>query len=189
MKTYKYILLDWDGNLAQTLNLWPDALDIVLNRRGINLPRKDLVKACGGVAAFLHSRAGLPTEEGQMVLEDATKIVKEQLPSVELYPDAMSVLCDLKKNGKKLAVITSSIRSVVEPLLDKYGMGNLFDAVVCIEDTDNRKPHAEPLMKALEILNGSKELAIMVGDTEKDILAGENAGNDTCLLICLILAS
>lgn len=181
MKKYQYILLDWDGNLAQTLNMWPDAIDIVLQKQGIHLKRSELIEACGGVAAFLSTHTELSEAEGKVVLEDATEIVKERLPLVELYPDAIDVLNDLKKSGKKLAVITSSIRSVVTPLLEKFNLNDLFDAVVCIEDTEHRKPHAEPLQKALQILGGNEEEAIMIGDTEKDILAAHNAGVDSIL--------
>lgn len=181
MKKYQYILLDWDGNLAQTLNMWPDAIDIVLQKQGIHLKRSELIEACGGVAAFLSTHTELSEAEGKVVLEDATEIVKERLPLVELYPDAIDVLNDLKKSGKKLAVITSSIRSVVTPLLEKFNLNDLFDAVVCIEDTEHRKPHAEPLQKALEILGGNEEEAVMIGDTEKDILAAHNAGVDSIL--------
>lgn len=181
MKKYKYILLDWDGNIAQTLNLWPDALDIVLRKQDIKLKRSELIEACGGVAAFLASHTALSEAEGKVVLEDATEIVKQRLPHVELYPDAIDVLNDLKKSGKRLALITSSIRVVVEPLLKKYSLDTLFDAVICIEDTENRKPHPEPLHKALELLGGNADEAIMIGDTAKDILAGENAGVDSVL--------
>lgn len=181
MHSYKYILLDWDGNLAQTLNLWPDALDIVLKKRGINLTRKDLIKACGGVAAFLSTHTDLSESEAAIILGEATEIIKEKLPTVELYPDAIDVLKTLKADGKKLAVITSSIRAVVEPLFDKFNLTDLFDAVICIEDTEHRKPHAEPIQKALEILGGQPYEAVMVGDTEKDILAGLNAGVDSVL--------
>lgn len=181
MKKYKYILLDWDGNLAQTLNMWPDAIDIVLQKQDIRLKRSELIEACGGVAAFLSTHTQLSQAEGKVVLEEATEIVKERLPLVELYPDAIDVLNDLKKSGKKLAVITSSIRSVVTPLLEKFNLNDLFDAVVCIEDTERRKPHAQPLQKALEILGGTESEAIMIGDTEKDILAAHNAGVDSIL--------
>lgn len=182
MKTYQYILLDWDGNIAQTLGLWPDAIDIVLRKKyAVQLSHGELVKACGGVAAFLSSHTDLSVDEGKLVLEDATKIVKQRLPTVELYPDAADVLHTLKDKGKSLAVITSSIRSVVEPLLEKYEMKDLFDAVICIEDTKHRKPHAEPLLKALELIGGATEQALIVGDTEKDIVAGHNAGVDSVL--------
>ncbi len=181
MKSYQYILLDWDGNLARTLNAWPDALDMVLRARGMVFARKELIQACGGVASFLADRAGLPHAEGAAVLDEATELVKQMLPDMELYPDAVDVLRELKANGKKLAVVTSSVRVVIEPLLDKFDLAAIFDAVVCIEDTANRKPHAEPLEKALELMGGTKELAVMIGDTEKDILAGHNAGIDSIL--------
>jgi len=181
MKQYNYILLDWDGNIAQTLNMWPDALDIVLKRQDIHLKRNELIEACGGVAAFVSTHTHLSEAEGKIVLEEATEIVKDRLPMVELYPDAIDVLRELKNKGKKLALITSSIRVVVEPLLDKFALTDLFDAVVCIEDTEHRKPHAEPLEKALELLGGHANEAIMIGDTEKDILAAHNAGVDSVL--------
>lgn len=180
-KSYQYVLLDWDGNLAQTLNMWPDALDIVLRRQNIILSRRNLIEACGGVAAFLEEHTELTNEDGKKVLEDATEIVKEMLPNVELYPDAIAVLNELKTRGKKLALITSSIRSVVEPLLEKFHLNELFDTVVCIEDTVNRKPHPEPLELALRHINGIKGQAVMIGDTEKDIKAAANAELDSIL--------
>lgn len=181
MKKYKYILLDWDGNLAQTLSLWPDALDIVLQKQGIALKRNQLIEACGGVAAFLAANTNLSEIEGKVVLEDATVIVKRCLPEVELYPGAFKVLNHLKQKDKNLALITSSIRSVVEPLLVKYELAELFDTVICIEDTANRKPHPEPIYKALEIMHGNAAEAIMIGDTDKDIVAAANAGVDSVL--------
>lgn len=34
MKKYEYILLDWDGNLAKTLDVWLVAWRTVLNENG-----------------------------------------------------------------------------------------------------------------------------------------------------------
>lgn len=181
MKPYNYILLDWDGSIAQTLNLWPDALDIVLSKQGVALKRNELVEACGGVAAFLASHTQLSETEGRVVLEDATEIVKQRLPYVELYPDALDVLSALRNDGKHLALITSSVRPVVAPLLEKFGLNELFEAAIYIEDTNNRKPHPEPLRKALKLLGGTEAEAIMIGDTAKDINAAENAGVDSVL--------
>jgi len=60
-------------------------------------------------------------------------------------------------------------------------MMGLFDAIIAWDDVTEHKPNAEPIEKALEAIGGNKEQAIMVGDTEKDILAGHNAGVDTVL--------
>ena len=38
MKEYKYILLDWDGNLAKTLDVWLVAIRTFLLNNDIRLP-------------------------------------------------------------------------------------------------------------------------------------------------------
>ncbi len=43
----------------------------------------------------------------------------------------------------------------------------------------NPKPHKDHPLKALEILEVDRKDAILVGDTDKDILAGKNAGIKT----------
>ncbi|HYG83247.1 MAG TPA: HAD family hydrolase [Verrucomicrobiae bacterium] len=181
MKHYNYILLDWDGNLAQTLNVWLDALDIVLQKRGFTFTREQLMKATGGVSVFLATHTSLPETEGEGVLLEAIEIVKEHLPQVELYPDAFEVLHDLQKAGKHLALVTSSTRAIVLPVLQRFGLDILFEAIVCFDDVTQPKPHPEPLQKALKLMGGTEAEAIMIGDTSSDIKAAENAGVDSVL--------
>lgn len=182
MKTYRYILLDWDGNLAKTLHLWIGAIETILQQRDITLPRETLSRVVGGgIVAFLVEHAMLSEAEAMAALEEISELVKQQLPMVELYPDAIDVLRDLEGSGKQLALITSSRRLMVEPILKRFSMDDLFDVIVCAEDTEHRKPHPQPLQKALGLLNATKDEAIMVGDTENDILAAHNAGVDSVL--------
>ena len=56
-----------------------------------------------------------------------------------------------------------------------------FETVVASDDTERHKPHPEPLHLALERMHGSAERAVMIGDTEKDIVAASNAGCDSIL--------
>lgn len=181
MKEYQYILLDWDGNLAKTLHLWIDALEAVLHERSIVLERQTLVMAASGVTAFLTEQLQLSQDESEAIARDAGEIVRQRLPTLELYPDALEILGDLKDADKKLALITSSVRSLVEPTLEKYSMQHFFDAIVCGDEVEQRKPHPEPLHKALDLLGGNQDEAIMVGDTDKDILAARNASIDSIL--------
>jgi len=50
-----------------------------------------------------------------------------------------------------------------------------FDAIISGEDVEHPKPHPESLFKALQQLEVRPEKAVMIGDTEADILAGKNA--------------
>lgn len=174
----QYILLDWDGNLAKTLDVWLIAVRITLEKRDIHLADKEIAQCFGKVLEKF-------PEWGVTDMDDAiTEMDHEahiRMPDVELYPDALFVLEALKKDGKKLALISTSLRANLQKVLDKYDMHYLFDVVMGWEDSKEHKPHPEPLEKALQKLGGTKAKAIMIGDTDNDIVAANRAGIDSIL--------
>jgi len=178
MKQYQYILLDWDGNLARTLDVWLEACRAPLQKRGLNLADSEIA-TCFGRPVERFQEWGV--SDVQAAIEEMDKLAAKLLPEVALYPDALIVLEKLKGNGKYTALITTSLRSNVVRLLDKYNIHQYFDAVITNEDTMQHKPHPEPLEKALELLGGSKQQAVMIGDSDKDIGAANNAGIDSIL--------
>lgn len=179
MKDYQYVLLDWDGNLAKTLDIWLIANRAPLENRGIKVSDKTLTIQCFGRPIEGFSELGV--KDIDAALTEMDTVAKKLLPEVELYPDALFVLEALKSKGKQTALITTSLRNNVIHLLDKYNIHHFFDVVITNEDTTLHKPHPEPLEKALEKLSGNKENAIMIGDSDKDIVAGANAGVDSIL--------
>ena len=183
MKRYNYVLLDWDGNIAHTLDLWPDALDEVMQKRGYSLTRQQLIESTWGFVAYVTEHTDISVEEATKAMQEAGEIVVSRSPDVELFPDAPEVLKELKDNGKHLALITTSERRMITPALEKYGITELFETIVTDDDieTSERKPHPKPLLIALERMGGTPDKAIMVGDRDKDIVAGQNAGTDTAL--------
>ncbi|HLC71547.1 MAG TPA: HAD family hydrolase [Candidatus Nanoarchaeia archaeon] len=83
---------------------------------------------------------------------------------------------ELLSKKYSLGIVTSRIReSVYEaPALSK--LQKYFQTVVAYQDTDNHKPHPEPLFLACERLQVKPQQAIYVGDVENDITAGKAAG-------------
>jgi pyrophosphatase PpaX len=179
MKSYKYILFDWDGNLAKTLDIWLIATKAPLENRGIHVSDKTVAIQCFGRPIEGYTELGITDIDA--AIDEMDKLAKKLMPEVELYPDALFVLEALKKEGKETALITTSLRNNVHHLLDKYNLHDLFDVTITHEDTEKHKPHPEPLEKALEMLGGTKESAIMIGDSDKDIGAAVNAGVDSIL--------
>jgi HAD superfamily hydrolase (TIGR01549 family) len=163
----KYILLDWDGNLAKTLHIWLEAFRVPLGSRGIDISDEEIIS--------------LGVEDYDVAMDEADTYAKQKMPEVELYPDAIEVLEALHQNDKRLALITSTYHSNVDNLLDKYNMTSLFDLVIASDDVINIKPDPEPINKALEFFDCSKGDAVMIGDSDKDILAARNAGIDSIL--------
>lgn len=178
MKTYEYILLDWDGNLAKTLDIWLDVYRKILKKRGIQVTDREIATGFGAAVEWLADHG---VSDIQTAISDMDSMAKKNLPDVELYPDALEVIENLKARGKKLALITSSRHENVIHLLKKYNIARYFDVVVASDDVEHRKPHPEPLEKALELLGGTKEKAVMIGDSDKDLGASLNAGIDSIL--------
>jgi len=173
-----YILFDWDGNLAKTLDVWLEACRIPLQKRGLILTDEEIA-SCFGMPIERFGQWGITDVDATVTEMD--EIAARMLPEAELYPDAIEVLDNLKSQGKKMALITTSFRANVINLLNKYGMHHYFDVVIAYEDTKEHKPHAEPLEKALLELSGNKEEAIMIGDSDKDLGAALNTGVDSIL--------
>jgi len=88
----------------------------------------------------------------------------------------------LKAKGFKLAVVTSKRRNTALRGLRLFDLEKYFDVIVTPEDTENHKPHGEPVLKACEVLNLLPKQVLMVGDSHNDILCGKNAGSKTCLV-------
>ena len=179
MSSYEYVLLDWDGNLAKTLDIWLEACRTPIEARGLELSDEEIAASFGAFGKFI-TEWGFP-DEVDAILNEADAIAKQKLPDVELYPDALEVLEGLNNMGKKLALITASPHENVSHILEKYAIKGLFAAIVGHEDTVQHKPHPEPLEKGLELLGGNKDRAVMIGDSDKDLGAAMNAGIDSIL--------
>jgi len=179
VKKYTYILFDWDGNLAKTLDIWLMAYRAAFEKQGLILSDEEVAASFGEISVYLDKWGIL--KEKDIVVSDADRIGKQLLPSVELYPDALLVLETLHQQGKKIALITSSSHENVNHLLQKHRLSKFFDTVITYEDTARHKPYPDPLECALKNMDGDASRAIMIGDTDKDIRAAKNAGVDSIL--------
>jgi phosphoglycolate phosphatase len=98
------------------------------------------------------------------------------------YPYVEEVLKDLKNKGKNLGVITNKYEDLSIQILKELNLLNFFDVVVGGDTTSEKKPNPMPVFHALEKINTDSKNAIIIGDSEADILAGKNAGIKTCLV-------
>jgi pyrophosphatase PpaX len=179
MRKYNFILFDWDGNLAQTLDIWLECLKIPLEKRGYHLTDEEI--GADYTAFKLRMKDQDDAEVVDAIIAEAKELALHREPNVELYPDALEVLEYLHDERRKLALVTMSEHAKIDLLLKKFNLTDLFDAVVCGDDVSNQKPQAEPLEKALDLLRGNLQQAIMVGDSSNDIKAAHNAGIDSAL--------
>ncbi len=93
----------------------------------------------------------------------------------ELFPGAGETLHLLKESGFLLAVATGKGRAGLDKVLASTGLADVFSATRCSDETQS-KPHPQMVSEILDELDIEPDQALLVGDTEYDLLMANNAG-------------
>lgn len=181
-KKYKYILFDWDGTLAKTLDVWLSAYKEVASDLNIDLSKyidKEVVEIFFGKQGEGYKKFGI--ENIDEVYEKVKSLVDIKVQNVESYNNVGIVLEELKNRGVKMALHTTSNRNLLYPAIKKLDFEKYFEIILTKDDVKNPKPDPEVIEKELEYLDANKAECLIVGDSDKDIVTGKNSGIDTCL--------
>ncbi len=172
------ILFDWDGTLAQTLEVWLKTFKQAFAALNIYPTDAEIGSRFGNLN--IHSELGV-TPESEKIFYQHIEVVYDRLKNVPLYDGALSVLQELKDNDLKLGLVSTSNRKMLEAAFKNNKINHLFDVTVTEEDSVKHKPNPEPLFIALDKLGVEPKNALFVGDSIKDTGAAKNAGMDLLL--------
>ena len=90
------------------------------------------------------------------------------------YDGIKDVICEIRRQGAKCAVVSNKMDSAVQELAKDYFDG-LFDFVAGQKDGVRKKPYPDTVLLALETLGVDKKDALYIGDSEVDIATAKNA--------------
>ena len=93
-----------------------------------------------------------------------------------VYPGVQQALEDLSGKGMALACVTNKPRSFTLQLLERTNLKAAFAAIVSGDDTQQKKPHGEPMLHACRLLGVAAADATVIGDSENDVLSARAAG-------------
>jgi pyrophosphatase PpaX len=172
---YRTVLFDLDGTLidsgAMILASFRHATRTVLRRE---IPDEEHVAAVGGSSIQDQMRtfdADRVDELVRVYREHNTPLHDE----LEAFPGVHALLARLRDEGRRLGIVTAKRRKTVQLAFDRLRIGEFFDAVVTTDDTDLHKPHPEPVLHALELLDSEPADGAFVGDSPFDVQAGKAA--------------
>lgn len=177
--SYDYLLFDWDGCLAKTLDLILDLYRSLFAEYGLHPTDKELISIWGDWKG--PKKLGISDNDLPSWVQKYIERSNAQSPFVELYDGAKDMLTALAARGKNLALLSSSSKTSIERALDRHDLRRLFSVLLYAEDVKNHKPHPEMIDKALELLGGAKDRAIIIGDSKSDLGAAAAAGIDSLL--------
>ncbi|GAA0675406.1 MAG: HAD family hydrolase [Clostridium cadaveris] len=182
MKKYKCIIFDLDGTMLNTeeMNMIP-LQRLIKEELNKDISYNDLLK--------YKAYSGKKTLEllGFNDIEKSyskwVKYVNEYENGAELYDGFKEVIETLDKNNILCGISSSKTRAQYEIDFFKTGLQKYMKSVILAEDTENHKPHPEPLLKVAETLEVSPKEVIYVGDTFADYNAAKSAGMDFAFAI------
>ncbi|GEK33455.1 pyrophosphatase PpaX [Kurthia sibirica] len=176
---YKGLLFDFDGTLLDTNDLILDTFHHVIEPKFPGkYSREALQKFIGPSLKDSFTEVDAKNVD-VLIAEYITWNRQHHDELVKEFPDVVEVLTRLKESGLKLAIVSTKRREALLRGLHILGVAELFDTIVSNDDVVHVKPHAEPVLLALENLGLEKAQVIMIGDNYHDIEGGQNAGVHT----------
>ncbi|MSU89140.1 HAD-IA family hydrolase [Rhodobacteraceae bacterium 2CG4] len=182
-------IFDLDGTLADT-----SADLIAAANGGFSAPLLDpvadsLVAFHGGRAMLrlAHARTGTPEAEIEAAIEAALPGFLSRYEAgidthTRLYDGAARALDRLAGQGWALGVCTNKPVALAELLLTRLGIRDRFAAMLGADSLPVRKPDPRHLLETIARAGGDAGRAVLVGDTETDVLAARAAGVP-CVLV------
>ena len=182
------VLLDLDGTLADTAPDMAHALNLLLRERNHDPLLFDLIRPHVSHGALALVRLGFAlapdSENLEPLRQRYLEIYADNLcRETHLFPGIPQLLDSLSGRGIRWGVVTNKPAYLTEPLVDQLALRQQPACIVSGDTTNNRKPHPEPLLHACAQAGSVAERCLFVGDAERDIQAGTQAGMKTLVAL------
>ncbi|MDR1495950.1 MAG: HAD-IA family hydrolase [Clostridiales Family XIII bacterium] len=171
------VVFDFDGTLMDTneavMASWQYAARGLLGRE---FPTDTLTATLG--EPILYTVANLfPGHDPDLVVGAYREFHHEHFTEmIRLFPGVQEMLEVLSVEGYELGLVTNRLRHTTEIGLRQFDIEKYFGAVVAVGEAPKDKPAPEHIWFTLDKLGSSAERAILVGDSQNDIIGGHNAG-------------
>lgn len=178
------ILFDLDGTLADTAPDLAYALNEVLVEQGREpLPYEHIRPAVShGALALLRLGFGFAPDDPCLppLRQRLIDIYRANLTrGTRLFPGMAELLETVEGRGMRWGVVTNKPGFLTEPLLAELGLRERAAAVVSGDTLSVNKPDPAPMLLACTQAGSQPAQCVYVGDAERDVLAGRNAGMTT----------
>jgi phosphoglycolate phosphatase len=178
------ILWDLDGTLIDSAADLTAALNKLLVERGsAALPEASVRPMIGDGAALLVERAfraaGVSpgVESRNVAVQRFLRLYGESaVRETRIFGGALAVMDELTGAGCVHGICTNKPCAVTATILDKLGLAERVGAVVGGDSTPHHKPHPAPLLSCVRQLRVPGVPALMIGDSNVDVLAARAAG-------------
>lgn len=177
---YKHFIWDFDGTLFDSYPVMAQAFKTAMDKKGYIEPVEKIMSLMkvSMISLYEYCKSKYNISDG-LLKEFMVYCGKVEREQIRPFPHIKEVLSEIHMNGGMHYLYTHRGKSSVE-YLKKFGLDGYFSYFITERDNFKRKPDPEALLYLIDKFSINKDEAIMIGDRDIDILAGRNAGIDSC---------
>lgn len=182
------ILFDLDGTLLDTAPDLAQALNATLQANGRAALSFEQIRPAVSHGGSALIRLGFQLEPQHPQFEPLRAQLLDYYQAhiaddTRLFPGMEKVLEYIEARGLSWGVVTNKPGWLTEPLLEALDLQRRAASVVCGDTLNECKPHPAPLLHACKLIGTAPGQCLYVGDAERDITAGHNAGMTTLVAL------
>ena len=180
MKDFETYIFDLDGTLLSTLDDLVASTNYALRWAGMPERTVEEVRMFVGNGVKLLMERAIPNGINNPKFEETYGKFREHYMEHNLdttcpYEGIPELLCELKRRGKKLAIVSNKFYAATQELA-KHFFPDTIEVAIGERDSIRKKPAPDTVLEALKQLGASKDNAVYIGDSDVDIMTAKNCG-------------
>jgi len=176
------VLWDMDGTIIDSEPYWMDAETALVESFGGVWTHQDALSVVGQglwhTARVMRSR-GVTLTDDEIIQALTERVMAQVRVHVPWRPGARDLLDALKHAGVPTALVTMSLRSLAELVVEAIqddGLDTPFEVIVSGDDVEHAKPHPEPYLRAAELLGVEITDCVAIEDSEPGLASAIASG-------------
>lgn len=180
MRQYSTYIFDLDGTLLYTLDDLASSVNHAMREFGFpEHSIEDVRKMVGNGIKKLIERA-IPSGKDNPQYDKVYSVfiehyLKHSLDTTRPYDGIIEMLGSLKKQGKKIAVVSNKYYKATEELC-RHFFNDYISVAIGESENIRKKPAPDSVLEAIRRLGADKEDCVYVGDSEVDVETARNSG-------------
>ena len=178
MRRFDLIVFDWDGTIVDSTAMIAECIRSAASDLELAVPTVEQASHVIGLGlrdALSHAVPGLASHRAEEFSARYRHHYLEGEPNIVLFQGIMELLEELAESGLPLAVATGKTRRGLDRAFETSGLGRLFAASRCADESQS-KPHPAMLLELADHFGITPDRMLMVGDTSHDLQMAQAAG-------------